>query len=156
MAKVLIVEDEKEIAEIIKLSFEMEGFTAQIALDGLEALKMIQSNLFDIIILDIMMPRVDGWEVLLKLKSQPPTQKIPVIILSAKSEDISKLTAFRQGADDYLIKPFSPQELVARARLALERRKRVEEIARRIEKLPVKSEGKVLFLNPSEVIFFFS
>lgn len=156
MARVLIVEDEKEIAEIIKISLEMEGFTTQIASDGLEALTMIESSLPDLIILDIMMPRVDGWEVLLKLKNEPSTQKIPVIILSAKSEDISKLTAFRQGADDYLVKPFSPQELAARARLVLERRGREERKVEKIEKLPVEIEGKVVFLNPSEIVFFHS
>lgn len=156
MAKALIVEDEKEIAEIIKMNLELEGFVTQIAYDGLEALKLIESNPPDIVILDIMMPRVDGWEVLLKLKSQPSTQKIPVIILTAKSEDISKLTAFRQGADDYLVKPFSPQELVARMKLVLERSERQGKTTEKIEKLPVEVEGKVVFLNPAEIVFFHS
>ncbi len=156
MAKVLVVEDEKDIAEVIKVSFETEGFTVQSAFDGLEALKKIELSPPDIIILDIMMPRVDGWEVLLKIKSEPSTQKIPVIILSAKSEDVSKLTAFKLGVDDYLVKPFSPQELVARARLVLERRQFGAETTGKIEKLAVEAEGKVVFLNPSEIVFFHS
>lgn len=157
MAKILVVEDEPGIAQMLKLQFELEGFTAKIASGGLEALKMVESEKPDLIVLDIMMPRVDGWEVLFKLKSQPSTREIPVIILSAKSEDISKITAFRMGADDYLVKPFSLDELVVRTKKALERRaKGGGKKEERLEKLPVETEGKVVFLNPADIIFFHS
>ncbi len=157
MAKVLVVEDEPEIAQMVKLQFELEGFAAQVAPGGLEALEMVEEEKPDLIVLDIMMPRVDGWEVLLKLKSQPSTRDIPVIVLSAKGEDISKITAFRIGADDYLVKPFSSEELIVRSKKALGRRERKErEKKEKLEKLPLETEGKVVFLNPAEILFFHS
>lgn len=155
MAHILVVEDDKDIANLIETHLRLEGFDVTVASEGIEAIRKMESSLPDLVVLDIMLPRVDGWEVLLKMKKSYPTKDIPVIMLSAKSEDISKITAFREGADDYVTKPFSPDELVARIKAVLRRAVSVEarEEEVKAQRIPVEFEERKLLLKPAEVIF---
>lgn len=155
MAHILVVEDDKDIANLVETHLRLEGFEVTVASEGIEALRKMELNQPDLVILDIMLPRVDGWEVLLKIKKSYQTKDIPVIMLSAKSEDISKVTAFREGADDYVTKPFSPDELVARIKAVLRRAapSEVKGEEAKAQRIPVEFQGRKLLLKPAEVIF---
>lgn len=115
---VLIAEDEPEIAEIIVAYLEREGFRCVCALDGRTALELHLALRPDIVLLDVTMPGIDGWSVLSELRRRGDT---PVIMVTALDQDIDKLQALRIGADDYVVKPFNPVEVVARARAVLRR-----------------------------------
>lgn len=119
MYKVLLVDDEQGIRDIIKEYLDFEGFAYEEASNGAEALQILRKQDFDIIILDIMMPKIDGITVLKEIRKDKDT---PVIMLSARGEEYDKLFGFELGADDYLVKPFSPKELLARIRIQLKRR----------------------------------
>lgn len=116
--KLLIVDDEKLIRDVIKTYAETENYETVEAEDGLEALKIVKEDKIDLIILDIMMPKMDGMTFLEELKKN---KNIPVIILSARNEEYDKLRGFDLGTDDYLTKPFSPKELLARIKAILKR-----------------------------------
>lgn len=116
--RVLIVDDDREIVESIALFLSGEGYTPLKAYNGIEALEMLSENTVHLMILDIMMPRLDGIKTLMKLRE---TKNIPVILLSAKSEDADKILGLTAGADDYVTKPFNPSELMARVRSQLRR-----------------------------------
>lgn len=118
MKKLLIVDDEDKIREVIKEYAEFEGYQAFEAVDGMEAVKMLKDNEFDLIIMDIMMPRLDGFSAVKEIRK---TKNIPVIILSARTEEYDKLFGFELGVDDYVVKPFSPKELMARVNAVLKR-----------------------------------
>lgn len=118
--KVLIVDDEEGIRSVIKEYCISENFSVAEASNGIEALEALKSNDIDIIVLDIMMPKMDGYTTLKEMKKK---YKIPVIILSARSEEFDKLLGFELGIDDYLTKPFSPKELIARIKAILNRNK---------------------------------
>lgn len=118
--KVLIVDDEKEIRELIRDYLNVEGFNVELASDGKEAVEKFESDSFDIIILDIMLPKIDGMEILKIIRSK---SNIPVMMLSAKKSDVDKVLGLGLGADDYITKPFSPKELVARIKAQLRRYK---------------------------------
>ncbi len=118
---ILIVEDDLEIAHLIQETLEREAFVCAIAHDGLEALNYFQQNEPDLIILDLMLPKLDGLEVCTRIR-QKINQKDPyILMLTAKGEEIDRIIGLSTGADDYLIKPFSPRELVARVRALLRR-----------------------------------
>jgi len=116
--KILIVDDDKEIRNLISIYLENEGFQTQKAEDAIEALKLLEEKEFDLIILDIMMPNMDGIEACMKIREE---RTIPIIMLSAKSEDMDKIQGLASGADDYLSKPFNPLELIARVKSQLRR-----------------------------------
>ena len=116
--KVLIVDDEKEIRELIRDYLIVEGFEVQMANDGKEAIEKFESDNFDIVILDIMLPKIDGMEILKIIRGK---SNIPVMMLSAKKSDVDKVLGLGLGADDYMTKPFSPKELVARIKAQLRR-----------------------------------
>lgn len=120
MAKynVLVVDDEKEIRDAIEIYLKNEGITVVKASDGVEALEILQHSEIHLIILDIMMPRLDGIGATYKIREE---KNIPIIILSAKSEDTDKILGLQVGADDYVTKPFNPMELVARVKSQLRR-----------------------------------
>ncbi|HEY9298990.1 MAG TPA: response regulator transcription factor [Phormidium sp.] len=119
--EILIVEDEPEIAKLIQLTLEKEGFSCQQSRDGLSALQSFQQQQPDLIILDLMLPGLDGLEVCARIR-QKPGQKDPyILMLTAKGEEIDRVIGLSTGADDYLVKPFSPRELVARVRALLRR-----------------------------------
>lgn len=118
--KILVVDDEQSIRELITFNLEKAGYQVLCAEDGLEALKLIQDKV-DLVVLDLMLPEVDGLEVCRRLKGEQQTAGIPVIMLTAKDEEIDKILGLELGADDYLTKPFSPRELVARIKAVLRR-----------------------------------
>ncbi len=110
--KVLVVDDEENIIQILEFSIEAEGYEVITALNGEEAIKKARKEQPNLIILDIMMPKVDGYEVCRVLKANPLTKKIPVILLTAKGREIDKRLGFEVGASDYIVKPFSPSKLI--------------------------------------------
>lgn len=116
---ILVVDDERNIIELVRLYLRSEGFQVESANDGVEALEKVASIHPDLIILDLMMPLMDGWEVCRRLREQ--NGRIPVIMLTAKSDDVDKILGLDMGADDYLAKPFNPRELVSRVRAVLRR-----------------------------------
>ncbi len=122
MARILIIEDDKNIAELERDYLEIDGFDVQIIQNGNEGLKAALEDGFDLIIVDLMIPGVDGFEI---CKTIRESMEIPLIIVSAKDADIDKIRGLRLGADDYLTKPFSPSELVARVKNHLSRYKRL-------------------------------
>lgn len=115
---ILVCDDDKEIVEAITIYLTQEGYTVYKAYDGLEALDIIKNNDIQLIIIDVMMPKLDGIHAIMELRK---TNTIPVIVLSAKSEDIDKILGLNIGADDYVTKPFNPLELIARVKSQLRR-----------------------------------
>lgn len=117
-ALVLIAEDEAEIADILEAYLQRDGFRTAWARDGREALQLQQAIKPDLVLLDVQMPHLDGWEVLSSLRQRGAT---PVIMLTALDSDVDKISALRVGADDYVVKPFNPTEVIARVRAVLRR-----------------------------------
>lgn len=120
-ATVLLVEDEAAQREILRYNLEAEGFEVVVARDGEEALERVAEGLPDLILLDWMMPHVSGLEVCRRLRARPETRGIPILMLSARSEEVDKVRGLETGADDYVIKPYSVAELMARLRAHLRR-----------------------------------
>ncbi len=118
---ILIVEDEAEIAQLIQLYLEKEGFVCHICRDGLTALQLFQEQQPDLIILDLMIPQLDGLEVCARIRQKPGIKDPYILMLTAKGEEIDRIIGLSTGADDYMVKPFSPRELVARVRALLRR-----------------------------------
>lgn len=118
--KILIVDDEKPITDIIKYNLEKEGYETAIAFDGEAALEQVQEETPDLIILDLMLPKIDGLEVARQVRK---TKDTPIIILTAKDSELDKVLGLEMGADDYVTKPFSNRELVARVKANLRRQK---------------------------------
>lgn len=121
---VLVIDDEENIIEFIKLGLKYEGFAVASAVDGLQGLDTAQRLNPDLIILDLMLPGIDGLEVCRRLRANPTTQDIPILMLTAKDDVRDRITGLNTGADDYLTKPFSFEELVARMRAILRRQER--------------------------------
>src|SRR6266446_5536012 len=121
--KVLVVEDEADVAEMIRYNLGKEGYDVRLAANGTEALRQVKEARPDVILLDIMVPHLNGWEICRRLKQDRDTQAIPVIMVTGRVEEGDKVLGFEMGADDYVTKPFSPRELVARVR-AVSRRGR--------------------------------
>ena len=119
--KILIVDDEKQLVSLVSLHMKMSGYEVLSAKDGEEALTIAKEEAPDLIILDLMLPKMDGWEVCKRLRTESNIGDIPVIMLTARSEAGDKLKGFECGADDYVTKPFSPRELVARVKRVLAR-----------------------------------
>ena len=113
-AKILVVDDEVNITQILELSIGAEGFEVITASNGEEAIDKARKEQPDLIILDIMMPRIDGYEACRILKANPLTKNIPVVLLTAKGRDIDKRLGYEVGATDYIVKPFSPNKLIER------------------------------------------
>ncbi|MGB7522664.1 MAG: response regulator, partial [Spirulinaceae cyanobacterium] len=119
--KILIVEDEPEIARLIEQTLEREGFDCLQARDGLTALSIFEEQQPDLLILDLMLPGLDGLEICARIRQKPGHKDPYILMLTAKGEEIDRVIGLSTGADDYLIKPFSPRELVARVRALLRR-----------------------------------
>ncbi|MFE4105672.1 response regulator [Almyronema epifaneia] len=118
---ILIVEDEAEIAQLIKLYLEKEGFSCETCRDGNIALQLFRDRQPDLIVLDLMLPGLDGLEVCARIRQQPGSKDPYILMLTAKGEEIDRIIGLSTGADDYMVKPFSPRELVARVRALLRR-----------------------------------
>ena len=128
---ILIVEDDENTSSLIALYLEREGFSPVIAGDGETALALAGKHMPDLVILDLMIPKVDGWEVCRRLRR---TSEVPVIMLTARGEEIDRVAGLTLGADDYVVKPFSPRELVAR----------VKAVLRRTSPAPIKEEQMLI------------
>ena len=150
---VLVVDDDREIVESICIFLSGEGYSALKAYDGIEALEVMSENEVHLIILDVMMPKLDGIKTLMKLRE---SRNIPVILLSAKSEDSDKIYGLTAGADDYVTKPFNPSELMARVRSQLRRYTILGSIGKQngeilIEGLCVNTENKTVKVDGEPV-----
>ena len=141
MAKILIVDDEDSIREVVREYAEINGYEADEATDGIDALDKIRSTTYDCVILDVMMPRLDGFSACREIKK---IQDIPVIILSARQEEYDKLFGFDLGVDDYVVKPFSPKELMARVKVVLERQRPHKNRMLVVEGLHVDMDGRTV------------
>jgi DNA-binding response OmpR family regulator len=122
MKRILIIEDDKSIAELERDYLEIDGFSVEIALTGDEGLKKALSDHVDLVLLDLMLPGVDGFQICKAIRTE---KDIPILMVSAKKEDIDKIRGLGLGADDYIVKPFSPSELVARVKAHLSRYQRL-------------------------------
>ena len=125
-ARVLVVEDEHDVAELIRYNLAKEGYGVVLVADGAEALKRAREVKPEVILLDIMVPQLNGWEVCRRLKQDPETRALPVIMVTGRVEEGDKVLGFEMGADDYVTKPFSPRELVARVRAVARRGKNAD------------------------------
>lgn len=156
MSKVLIVEDEDAIAEIERDYLELSGFDVTLASDGKEGLDIALKEDFDIIILDIMLPGMDGFDICKEIRKE---KDIPIIMVSAKKEDIDKIRGLGIGADDYMTKPFSPSELVARVKAHLARYERLltnnkpENEIIKIRGIKIDKTARRVFVNGEEKSF---
>lgn len=157
--KILIVDDEKELVSLVGLHMGMAGYDVLSAGDGEKALALINKEKPDMVILDLMMPKLDGWEVCKALRADKATADMPVIMLTARTETADKLKGFESGADDYVTKPFSPRELVARVNRVFARVKNGSSAPRRysfedvdidLQDFTVRVKGKEVHLTEKE------
>lgn len=118
---IAIIEDEPNIAELVKYNLNRDGYQTILANNGLKGLELVRLQLPDLVILDLMLPELDGLSVCKQLRIDPQTKTIPIIVLTARSEEADRVLGLEMGADDYVTKPFSPRELVARVRAVLRR-----------------------------------
>ncbi len=155
-ASVLIVEDHKELASTIGEILEHSGFVVDYAMDGLTGLHLAVTNIYDAIILDVMLPGIDGFAVCNKLRNEAKSD-VPILMLTARDQISDKLEGFGKGADDYLIKPFDPDELIARLNALIRRYKgeldknimKVGDLTFDPESLRVHREGQLLKVSPT-------
>lgn len=160
---VAIVEDEPNIVELVKYNLDREGYRTITANDGRRGLELIRQELPDLVILDLMLPELDGMSVCKLLRADATTKSIPIIILTAKSEEADRVLGLEMGADDYVTKPFSPRELVARVRAVLRRSGNIEDgepdimeigdIRMDLRQHLVKVRGEEVELTPKEFDF---
>lgn len=148
MAKILVCDDDKDIVEAIDIYLTQEGYEVLKAYDGDEAIKVLKRNEVDLLIMDVMMPRLDGIRATLKIREN---MSLPIIILSAKSEDADKILGLNIGADDYITKPFNPLELVARAKSQLRRYTQLGSTARSDNQSEFRTGGLVIRDDLKEV-----
>ncbi len=155
---VLVVDDDAPTVDMVRMGLESEGMRVVSAVDGGEAIDLLGAEHVDVVVLDIMMPRVDGWMALMEMRSNPATADIPVIMLSAKSQDLAKILAFKQGVQQYLTKPFNVLELAARVEsLARDRRRAIAAPPSSSEgdfrKIAVRKGGRTILLTFDEIIY---
>jgi len=157
--KILIVEDEKDIVKMLDYNLKKEGFRTLSVHDGEDALDAVSREHPDIIILDLMLPGMDGLEVCKRLKNDTKTASIPIIMLTAKSQESDKVVGLELGADDYVTKPFSPRELIARIKAVLRRMKEKDKLPEVLKigdltidfsKISVAIKGKAIELTAKE------
>lgn len=156
MKKILIVEDDLSIARLQKDYLELSGFDVKICTDGVEGLKEIKGNEYNLVILDVMLPKLSGFDILRGIQE---TKDIPVLMVSAKKEEIDKIKGLTLGADDYITKPFSPGELVARVKSHIQNYERLKVKFSSKEKpkvllirgLEIQKDSRQVFINGKEV-----
>ncbi len=168
--KILVVDDETDIVELISLNLQREGHEVIAAYTGEDALEMVKTRGPDLIVLDLMLPGIQGFEVCRQIRGTPESSDIPILILSAKSAETDRILGFEMGADDYLIKPFSVMELISRIRVALRRSGKYQKKPRNqqtfskrglfvdFDKYEVTIKGRKIELSPTEtkLLFFFT
>lgn len=148
MTKILIVDDELKIREVVREYALLNGYEVSEADDGLEAIQMVEKEDFDCVILDIMMPKLDGFSACKQIKKM---KSVPVIMLSARQEEYDKLFGFELGVDDYVIKPFSPKELMARVKVIIDRGKGRETQVIKFEGVTIDIEGRSVLVDNQKV-----
>lgn len=126
-AKILVVDDEPDAVELVAFNLRQSGYSVTTAADGAEALQKARTQLPDLIVLDVMLPEMDGFEICKLLRHDPATEKMPIIMLTAKASEVDRVLGLELGADDYLTKPFSPRELMLRVKKMLGRSRPSEE-----------------------------
>ena len=147
MSRILIVDDESNIRNVVKEYAEFEGYEVAEAEDGMQAIEAVKNNDFDIIVMDVMMPKLDGYSACKEIKK---IKSIPVIMLSARGEEYDKLFGFEIGVDDYVVKPFSPKELMARIKVVMKRNAApAEQSSERLkfEGLEIDMAGREVYVN---------
>ena len=158
-SKIVVIEDEVDILEVINYNLSKEGFDVCSALDGEEGLALIKKEVPDLVLLDLMLPGLDGIEICRKLKTDYSTRSIPIIMVTAKGEESDIVLGLGMGADDYMVKPFRPRELIARIRSVLRRGDFIEEgeglvsideLVIDINRHEVRLEGKKIVLTAME------
>lgn len=150
---ILIVEDEADILQLIDWHLRSEGYTTYTATDGNKGLDKAEEKTPDLILLDLILPGMDGLEVCKSLKRNSKTQNIPVVMLTAKGEEVDRIVGFELGADDYIVKPFSPRELILRIRAILRRQEKepVEESLITYQDLQIDLESYRVWLKEEEL-----
>lgn len=144
MYKILVCDDEQKIREVIKEYAQFEGYDVLEAEDGKEAIEIVKNNEIDAIVLDVMMPKIDGYTVCKEIKKIKDT---PVIMLSARGEEYDKLYGFEVGVDDYVVKPFSPKEIMARLNVVIGRRNNSKKEVFEIQGLKVDFTGRNVYVD---------
>jgi DNA-binding LytR/AlgR family response regulator len=153
---VLVVDDDPSIVDVISMGLESDGMNIVSAGDGAEALDVLKRTPVDVIVLDIMMPKVDGWMALMEIRANPATADIPVIMLTAKTQDLAKILAFKQGVQQYVTKPFNIVELSARVKSLMQTRVRTAEAAGaegEFRKIAVRKGGRTVLLSIDDIIY---
>ncbi len=161
MSEILIVDDDRDVAQTIKLALQRRGFGAQAAYSGLEAIRMLAHYHPSLIILDVSMPGIDGFEVCRRIRNTPKIADLPVIFLTARGQDQDRIDGFRAGADDYLSKPFNLEELLLRVNAVLRRFQsspdttpadtlRVGNLELNVKTFSVAVAGRTVLLTPTE------
>jgi DNA-binding LytR/AlgR family response regulator len=153
---VLVVDDDVSIQDMIRMGLEAEGMNVLSADDGAEALEVLEREAVDVILLDIMMPRVDGWMALMEIRNNPATADIPVIMLTAKTQDLAKILAFKQGVQQYVTKPFNLMELSARVQSLMSHGRRMMTPGTAegdFRKLAVRKGGRTVLLNIEDIVY---
>ena len=159
MEKVLVADDDRNIAELLRLYLDKEGYSVTLACDGIDAMEKFTAETPDIVLLDIMMPRLDGWQVCREIRQR---SNCPIIMLTAKGETFDKVLGLELGADDYVVKPFDPKEIVARIKAVLRRSGKTsaepdvkeviyEKLTVNMTKYELKVDGKVVDTPPKEL-----
>jgi DNA-binding response OmpR family regulator len=160
VGRVLVVEDERDVAELIRYNLTREGYEVVVAATGADGLKQARELRPDLVLLDIMVPQLNGWEVCRRLKQDTETRHIPIIMVTGRVEEGDKVLGFEMGADDYVTKPFSPRELLARVR-AVARRGRPGDPDKKIQlrvgeleidryRFQIRMKGRPVEVTPKE------
>lgn len=154
---VVIVDDDEKLTKLLQTYFEKEGFITWVAHEGFEAVKLIREKKPDIIMLDLMLPGIDGWEICRRVRRETD---IPILMLTARDEETDRLIGLEMGADDYVTKPFSPREVVARAKVILRRSKKsapvrteavkIGNLSINYERHEIKKDGDLIDVTPTE------
>jgi DNA-binding LytR/AlgR family response regulator len=154
--EVLIVDDDEAIVEMVRMGLEAEGMRVASATDGIEALHVLERHPADVVLLDIMMPRVDGWMVLMEMRNNPDTADIPVIMLTAKDQDLARILAFKQGVQQYVTKPFNIMELAVRIESLMRGRHATDAhpVAETdLHKIAVRKSGRTVLLDVDDIVY---
>ncbi len=151
--KILIIEDEENIANLLAYNLDKADFKCAISSNGEDALARLKKDFFDFIILDIMLPKIDGLEVCRQIKKDDKLSHIPILMLTAKGEEIDRIVGFELGVADYVVKPFSPRELVLRVKAILKRSEALEDKKQKfvIDKLTVDILSHKVFIGKKEI-----
>jgi len=158
MVEVLLVEDDETIGELVRYNLEKQGYSVEWVLDGKEALERLSEKKYDIIVLDLMLPEIDGLELCRRIREEGVNKDTPIIVLTALSDEDTKVKGFSSGADDYVTKPFSVKELIARIEAVLRRvgysKKEILEFEGIVENRKSKTvtvDGKPIYLTKTEL-----